>query len=116
MSKITNLPEIFGSDVFNETTMKARLSPEVFGAWKRCIEDGTGLDLETANHIADAMKEWATEKGATHFTHWFQPMTGITAEKHDSFISTLNMGQPASSRDNISDEETSQPRDAAERP
>ena len=93
MSKITNLPEIFGSDVFNETTMKARLSPEVFGAWKRCIEEGTGLDLDTANHIAEAMKEWATEKGATHFTHWFQPMTGITAEKHDSFVSPIGEGK-----------------------
>ena len=93
MSNITNLPGIFGSDVFNETTMKERLSPEVFGAWKRCIEAGTALDLETANHIADAMKEWATEKGATHFTHWFQPMTGITAEKHDSFVTPVGEGK-----------------------
>ncbi|MBQ7894924.1 MAG: glutamine synthetase III, partial [Oscillospiraceae bacterium] len=90
---MTNLPGIFGSDVFNETTMKERLSPEVFGAWKRCIETGTALDLETANHIADAMKEWATEKGATHFTHWFQPMTGITAEKHDSFVTPVGEGK-----------------------
>ena len=93
MSFINNLPEIFGSDVFNETTMKERLSPEVFGAWKRCIENGTALELETANHIADAMKEWATEKGATHFTHWFQPMTGITAEKHDSFVTPIGEGK-----------------------
>ena len=93
MSHITNLPEIFGSDVFNETTMKERLSPEVFGAWKNCIENGSPLELDVANHIADAMKEWATEKGATHFTHWFQPMTGITAEKHDSFVSPIGEGK-----------------------
>ena len=93
MSQITNLPEIFGSDVFNETTMKQRLSPEVFGAWKRCIQTGTPLELEVANHIAEAMKDWATEKGATHYTHWFQPMTGITAEKHDSFVSPIGEGK-----------------------
>ena len=93
MSQITNLPEIFGSDVFNETTMKQRLSPEIFGAWKHCIQTGTPLELEVANHIAEAMKDWATEKGATHYTHWFQPMTGITAEKHDSFVSPIGEGR-----------------------
>ncbi len=93
MSQITNLPEIFGSDVFNETTMKERLSPEVFGAWRHCIQTGTPLELDVANAIADAMKEWATEKGATHYTHWFQPMTGITAEKHDSFVSPIGEGK-----------------------
>ena len=86
MSKILNVPEIFGSDVFNEATMQQRLSSKVYTAWKECIATGTPLPLSVANEIAEAMKNWATEKGATHFTHWFQPMTGITAEKHDSFI------------------------------
>ena len=86
MSHIINVPEIFGSDVFNEATMVQRLSPEIYAAWKQCIRTGSPLELDVANEIADAMKNWATEKGATHFTHWFQPMTGITAEKHDSFI------------------------------
>ena len=86
MSEILNVPDIFGSDVFNEATMRQRLSSETFGAWKHCIETATSLPLDVANDIAEAMKLWATEKGATHYTHWFQPMTGITAEKHDSFI------------------------------
>lgn len=73
--------------------MQQRLSPEVFDAWKQCVEQGTPLELEIANSIADAMKEWATEKGATHFTHWFQPMTGVTAEKHDSFICPVGQGR-----------------------
>ena len=86
MSNIINIPDIFGSDVFNEATMKERLSDATYHAWKHCIETGSQLPLEVANDIAEAMKIWATEKGATHYTHWFQPMTGITAEKHDSFI------------------------------
>ena len=86
MSDIINIPEIFGSDVFNESTMQKWLSPEIYTAWKGCISSGTPLPLSVANEIAEAMKNWATQKGATHFTHWFQPMTGITAEKHDSFI------------------------------
>ena len=86
MSEILNVPELFGSDVFNEATMRERLSPDVFGAWKRCIKTATPLSIQVANEIAEAMKIWALEKGATHYTHWFQPMTGITAEKHDSFI------------------------------
>ncbi len=86
MDEIINVPGIFGSDVFNESTMKLRLSPETYDAWKNCIRTGTALDLSVANEIADAMKLWAMERGATHYTHWFQPMTGITAEKHDSFI------------------------------
>ena len=61
--------------------------------WKQCITDGTSLDLTTANEIAEAMKQWALDKGATHYTHWFQPMTGITAEKHDSFISPAEGGR-----------------------
>ena len=93
MTHITNLPAIFGSDVFSETIMKERLAPEVYQAWKTCIDTGTPLELEVANHIAEAMKVWATEKGATHYTHWFQPMTGITAEKHDSFIAPVGEGK-----------------------
>ena len=93
MSHILNVPEIFGSDVFNEATMQQRLSPEIYGAWKKCIQTGSSLPLDVANEIAEAMKIWATEKGATHYTHWFQPMTGITAEKHDSFISPSGDGR-----------------------
>ena len=93
MSQILNVPEIFGSDVFNEATMQQRLSPEIYGAWKKCIQTGSSLPLDVANEIAEAMKIWATEKGATHYTHWFQPMTGITAEKHDSFISPSGDGR-----------------------
>lgn len=84
--EITNLPAMFGKDVFNEATMKMRLEPTVFCAWKNCIAEGKPLELWVANAIAEAMKQWAMEKGATHYTHWFQPMTGFTAEKHDSFI------------------------------
>ena len=93
MSQILNVPEIFGSDVFNEATMQQRLSPEIYGAWKQCIQTGSSLPLDVANEIAEAMKVWATEKGATHYTHWFQPMTGITAEKHDSFITPSGDGR-----------------------
>ncbi len=93
MSEILNVPEIFGSDVFNEATMKQRLPEDVYKGWKNCIATGTQLPLGVANEIAEAMKNWATEKGATHYTHWFQPMTGITAEKHDSFISPTGDGR-----------------------
>lgn len=93
MSEILNVPEIFGSDVFNEATMKQRLPGNIFHAWKNCIETGSPLPLDVANEIADAMKVWALEKGATHYTHWFQPMTGITAEKHDSFITPTGDGR-----------------------
>ena len=93
MSEIRNLPELFGSDVFNAYTMKQRLPEDVYTAWKRCIDEGTHLPLDVANAIAEAMKQWALEKGATHYTHWFQPMTGITAEKHDSFISPTGDGR-----------------------
>ena len=79
--------------VFNEETMKERLSSASYGAWKKSVTDGTPLDLSTANEIAQAMKQWATEKGATHYTHWFQPMTGVTAEKHDSFIAPAGSGR-----------------------
>ncbi len=93
MSKVLNVPEIFGTDVFNEATMQQRLSPEIYAAWKQCICQGSSLPLDVANAIAEAMKQWALEKGATHYTHWFQPMTGITAEKHDSFISPAGDGK-----------------------
>ena len=84
---MTNIPEIFGSLVFNEAVMKERLPEEIYRALKQTINNGKSLDRSVADIIATAMKDWAIEKGATHFTHWFQPMTGITAEKHDSFIS-----------------------------
>ena len=93
MSDILNVPEIFGSDVFNEATMKQRLPSDVYLAWKHCVTTGSQLTLEVANEIAEAMKLWATQKGATHYTHWFQPMTGITAEKHDSFITPTGDGR-----------------------
>ena len=86
------LPELFGSRVFNEETMKERLSDACYQAWKRCVTDGAALELSTANEIAGAMKTWAVERGCTHYTHWFQPMTGSTAEKHDSFISPTDNG------------------------
>ncbi len=87
-----NVPEIFGTMVFNETVMKARLPEEAYRALKRTIQRGEMLDPSLANIIASAMRDWALEKGATHFTHWFQPMTGITAEKHDSFIQPTKNG------------------------
>lgn len=81
-----NIPNLFGSLVFNDSVMKARLPKETYKALKNTIQAGKSLDLEVANVVANAMKDWAIEKGATHYTHWFQPMTGVTAEKHDSFI------------------------------
>ena len=81
-----SVTELFGSMVFNEDVMKQRLSSTCYRAWKKCVDEGTPLELETAHEMAAVMKNWAIEKGATHFTHWFQPMTGVTAEKHDSFI------------------------------
>lgn len=88
-----NVPEIFGSAVFNDVVMKERLPKESYKALKKTIEDGKPLDINIANAVAHAMKEWAMENGATHFTHWFQPMTGVTAEKHDSFISPTSDGR-----------------------
>ena len=84
MEKVT---DYFGSLVFDDRVMKARLSESVYKSLKKTIEEGAKLDISVANAVAEAMKEWALELGATHFTHWFQPLTGITAEKHDSFIS-----------------------------
>ncbi|MDR2734468.1 MAG: glutamine synthetase III [Spirochaetota bacterium] len=82
-----DIPALFGSMVFNDAVMQARLPKDIYKTLKKTISHGTHLDLDVANVVANAMKNWAVEKGATHFTHWFQPMTGITAEKHDSFIS-----------------------------
>ena len=85
--------EFFGSMVFNDSVMRSRLPKDVFKQVQRSINEGRRLDSEAANIVANAMKDWAIEKGATHFTHWFQPMTGITAEKHDSFISPIDGGK-----------------------
>ena len=82
-----NVPKLFGTKVFNDEVMKERLPKDTYKALKKTIDEGTHLQLDVANVVAHAMKDWAIEQGATHFTHWFQPMTGITAEKHDSFIS-----------------------------
>ncbi|MCD7742876.1 MAG: glutamine synthetase III, partial [Oscillospiraceae bacterium] len=88
-----SVPEYFGSKVFDDRTMKARLSSEVYDSLRETIERGAKLDLSVANAVAAAMCDWAVENGATHFTHWFQPLTGITAEKHDSFISPSANGR-----------------------
>ena len=85
--------ELFGSMVFNDTTMREKLPKDTYKLLQRTIKNGKHLDLAVANVVASAMKDWAIEKGATHFTHWFQPMTGITAEKHDSFISPIDDGK-----------------------
>ena len=83
---VKKLPEAFGSMVFNDVVMKERLPSDIYKALRKTISQGTHLEFDIANSVANAMKDWAVEKGATHFTHWFQPLTGITAEKHDSFI------------------------------
>ncbi len=93
MTERTPIPEMFGCLVFNEAAMEVYVSPEAVQAWKQCLQDGTSLQLETANAIADGMKAWALAHGATHYTHWFQPMTGFTAEKHDSFLSPAGGGK-----------------------
>ena len=87
MSEYFKVADIFGEYVFNDTVMKERLPKKVYQKLQETIKEGTDLDLATADIIAHEMKEWAIEKGATHYTHWFQPLTGVTAEKHDSFIS-----------------------------
>ena len=86
------IPALFGSCVFNEETMQQYIQPAAMDAWRSCLQEGKALTLAVANDIADGMKAWALEQGATHFTHWFQPMTGFTAEKHDSFISPAGHG------------------------
>ena len=92
MEQKSNVPDYFGSMVFGESVMKERLPKDVYKSLKKTIKEGTPLDQHIANVVANAMKDWALSKGATHFTHWFQPMTGITAEKHDSFISPCQDG------------------------
>ena len=89
---ITNVPELFGSMVFNDTVMKERLPKDVYKKLKKTMREGTAIDADVAAVVATAMKDWAISKGATHYTHWFQPMTGITAEKHDSFITPTDDG------------------------
>ena len=90
---MSNVPKLFGDLVFNETVMKEKLPTATYKAYKAALLTGKNLDLPIANVIANAMKDWALEKGATHFTHWFQPMTGITAEKHESFIAPTADGR-----------------------
>ena len=88
-----NVPDIFASMVFNDDVMRERLPKDVYKSLRKTIDNGNDLDITVANAVANAMKDWAIEKGATHYTHWFQPMTGITAEKHDSFISPTADGR-----------------------
>ncbi len=90
---MNNLSEMFGSMVFNDSVMQARLPKEIYEQVRQCIKLGSRLDSKTADVVANAMKDWSIEKGVTHFTHWFQPMTGITAEKHDSFLSPVGDGR-----------------------
>ena len=87
------VPELYGSLVFNDTVMKDKLPKDIYKALRKTIDNHTHLELDVANAVAIAMKEWAVDLGATHFTHWFQPMTGVTAEKHDSFISPIEGGK-----------------------
>ncbi|MCI6467673.1 MAG: glutamine synthetase III [Faecalicatena sp.] len=88
-----NIPELYGSLVFNDKIMRSKLPKDMYKALRKTIQNGTHLELDVANSVAVAMKEWAIENGATHYTHWFQPMTNVTAEKHDSFISPTGDGQ-----------------------
>ena len=87
------IPELYGSLVFTDKVMRAKLPKNVYKALRKTIENNTHLEVDIANSVAVAMKEWAVEHGATHFTHWFQPMTGFTAENHDSFISPVSEGE-----------------------
>ena len=89
---MNNINELFGSNVFNDSVMKERLPEQTYTLLKNAISEGKNIDSSIADTVATAMKEWAIEKGATHYTHWFQPMTGITAEKHDSFIAPTGDG------------------------
>ena len=93
MSEKNTIPELFGSMVFDEATMAQYVAASAVAAWKKCLEQDQPLTLEVANEIASGMKQWALEHGATHFTHWFQPLNGVTAEKHDSFISPVGGGK-----------------------
>lgn len=87
-----NIPEIFAENVFNNEVMKARLPKNIYKSLLNTINNGITMDMTTADIVANTIKEWAIEKGATHYTHWFQPLTGSTAEKHDSFINTTPNG------------------------
>src|SRR5207302_170202 len=87
-----HLPEHFGQNVFNLKAMRECLSPKAYASIEKTIKEGGKLEAAIADEVAEAMKKWAISKGATHFTHWFQPMTGTTAEKHDSFISWNDQG------------------------
>ena len=89
---MANLNSLFGSRVFNDSVMKERLPKETYISLRDTISEGKELDLSVANIVANAMKDWAIDNGATHYTHWFQPMTGITAEKHDSFLTVQSDG------------------------
>jgi len=86
-TNVINMAEIFGSNVFNDSVMRTVLPKAIYKSLRKTIEEGIPLDPQVAEVVASAMKDWAISKGATHFTHWFQPLTGVTAEKHDSFIS-----------------------------
>ncbi len=87
MSNVINVSDIFGKNVFNDAAMRERLPKSVYRKLKETIEKGVELDPSIADVVAHAMKDWAIERGATHYSHWFQPLTGVTAEKHDAFIS-----------------------------
>lgn len=89
----TKIPELYGSHVFNDKVMRDKLPKDIYKALRKTIENNTHLELDVANSVAVAMKEWAVENGATHYTHWFQPMTGFTAEKHDSFVTPIGNGE-----------------------
>src|SRR3990172_8073368 len=91
--EFSTLSDIFGSNVFNDAVMRRTLPKETYRLLRQTIEDGAPLDSQVADVVASVMKDWAIAKGATHFTHWFQPMTGQTAEKHDSFISPTPDGR-----------------------
>ena len=92
MPEFVNVPEIFGSLVFNKEVMKERLPADVYDSLVSTIEAGKEIDKSIADTVAAAMKDWAIEHGATHFTHWFQPLTGVTAEKHDAFLTPTDEG------------------------
>ncbi|MBQ5389744.1 MAG: glutamine synthetase III, partial [Clostridia bacterium] len=92
MENPNRIPELFGSLVFNDKVMKAKLPKDIYKSLKKTIDEAAPLEIDVANVVANAMKEWALENGATHYTHWFQPLTGITAEKHDSFIEPSSDG------------------------
>ena len=84
--KKQSVPELFGSMVFDDREMRARLSADVYRSLRKTIDENADLEESIADAVAEEMRDWAVERGATHFTHWFQPLTGVTAEKHDSFI------------------------------